>query len=278
MKKKITNLIWVLIFLGGLLLLLYPTVSDYWNSFTQSRAIAVYDAQLSEMSTQDFDSMWEAAYAYQAKLSQAENYRSFVDENKEEYEAVLNTGTGVMGYIEIPKINVRLPIYHGTDEAVLQVAIGHLDWTSLPLGEKGTHAVFSGHRGLPSAKLFSELDKLVEGDVFVVYVLDRSFTYMVDQILIVEPEDTNALMPETGKDYVTLLTCTPYGINSHRLLVRGIRTDDLKVEELPSVYADALQIDGRMVMPIVAIIILIIYYLLKKLIKWLRKEKRNEKV
>ncbi len=176
----------------------------------------------------------------------------------DEYNSLLNVGgNGIMGYIEIPEQKIILPIYHGTSEAVLQIAVGHLDWSSLPVGGTGTHCVMSGHRGLPSAKLFTHLDELVEGDTFVVRVLDEVFTYEVDQILIVEPEDVSALTIEPGNDLCTLVTCTPYGINSHRLLVRGHRIENEVASALVRVTSDAVQIEPVLVAPVLAMPILV---------------------
>ncbi len=178
---------------------------------------------------------------------------------KESYNQALNlTGNGIMGYVEIPEIDSVLPIYHGTDEAVLQIAVGHLEWTSLPVGGEGTHCVLSGHRGLPSAKLFTDLDKIVEGDVFILRILDEILTYEVDQILIVEPNVTDALRIEEGKDYCTLVTCTPYGINSHRLLVRGHRIENAPEARIVRITADAAQIEPLLVAPIVGIPLVLI--------------------
>ena len=258
MKKKKRNWITpclILILLVGLSLLLYPTVSDYWNSFHQSRAIASYAED-------------KAAKKYNEALAKGDINYVLKDEQKEKYESLLNvSGTGVMGYIEIPSINCSLPIYHGTDEAALQIAVGHLEWTSLPTGGESTHCVLSGHRGLPSAKLFTDLDRLVEGDIFVLRVLDEVLTYEVDQILIVEPEETEDLQIEKGKDYCTLVTCTPYGINTHRLLVRGHRIENLEESGIVRVTADAIQIQPLFVAPIVAIpmlLVLLIILLLPK--------------
>ena len=252
----------------GLSLLLYPTVSDYWNSFHQSRAIASYAEDVAKLDTVQYDDLWKAAKKYNEALAKGDINYVLKDEQKEKYESLLNvSGTGVMGYIEIPSINCSLPIYHGTDEAALQIAVGHLEWTSLPTGGESTHCVLSGHRGLPSAKLFTDLDRLVEGDIFVLRVLDEVLTYEVDQILIVEPEETEDLQIEKGKDYCTLVTCTPYGINTHRLLVRGHRIENLEESGIVRVTADAIQIQPLFVAPIVAIpmlLVLLIILLLPK--------------
>ena len=266
MKKKKGNYITLLLFLillTGLSLLLYPSVSDYWNSLHQTRAIATYAEEVANLNQDQYDEIWAAAESYNASLTDRVNAYQLSDAQKEEYQQLLNvSGLGVMGYIEIPEIDVSLPIYHGTEDPVLQVAVGHLEWTSLPVGGESTHCVLSGHRGLPSAKLFTNLDKLREGDTFLLRVLDEILTYEVDQILIVEPQDTAALEIVEGQDYCTLVTCTPYGINSHRLLVRGHRIDNLEEVKTVRVTADAVQIEPMLVAPVVAIPILLILLLL----------------
>ena len=230
MKKKsgkFTTIILILILIAGLSLLLYPSISDYWNSLTQSRAIANYVEKVANMDAHQYDELWAAAEAYNQSLSEQGTLYHLKEEQKAEYESLLNvSGTGVMGYIEIPDINCVLPIYHGTEESVLQIAVGHLEWTSLPVGGESTHCVISGHRGLPSAKLFTDLDKVEVGDLFMLRVLDEVLTYEVDRILIVEPQETEALQIVEGKDLCTLFTCTPYGINTHRMLVQGHRVDN----------------------------------------------------
>lgn len=252
-KKHFTTILLVLILLTGLSLLLYPTVSDYWNSFHQSRAIASYVEAVAEIDNTDYEKLWQEAVAYNEKLAENSGRWTLTEEEQEEYDQLLNiSDTGIMGYIEIPKIKVSLPIYHGTDEAILQIAIGHIPGSSLPVGGKGTHCVVSGHRGLPSAKLFTDLDQLEEGDLFMMRVLDETLTYEVDQIRIVEPEDLSDLEIDEDKDLCTLVTCTPYGINSHRLLVRGHRVENQK-EDTIRVTADAQQIDPIMVAPAVAV-------------------------
>ena len=266
MKKKKGNYITLLLFLillAGLSLLLYPSVSDYWNSLHQTRAIATYAEEVANLNQDQYDEIWAAAESYNASLTDRVKAYQLSDAQKEEYQQLLNvSGLGVMGYIEIPEIDVSLPIYHGTEDPVLQVAVGHLEWTSLPVGGESTHCVLSGHRGLPSAKLFTNLDKLREGDTFLLRVLDEILTYEVDQILIVEPQDTAALEIVEGQDYCTLVTCTPYGINSHRLLVRGHRIDNLEEVKTVRVTADAVQIEPMLVAPVVAIPILLILLLL----------------
>lgn len=266
MKKKKGNFITillVLILLVGLSLLLYPSVSDYWNSLHQTRAIATYAENVAKLDNNQYDQLWEEARAYNEALRFRSNPYFLSEEQKAQYESLLDvSGLGVMGYIEIPEIDVSLPIYHGTEESVLQVAVGHLDWTSLPVGGESTHCVLSGHRGLPSAKLFTNLDKLQTGDIFMLRILDDVLTYEVDQILIVEPQETGALRIEEGKDYCTLVTCTPYGINTHRLLVRGHRIDNIEEAKTVRVTADAIQIEPLLVAPIVAIPMLLVLLIL----------------
>ena len=266
MKKKkgnFTTLLLILVLLAGLSLLLYPSVSDYWNSFHQTRAIATYAEEVANLNQDQYDEIWAAAESYNASLTDRVNAYLLSDAQKEEYQQLLNvSGLGVMGYIEIPSIDCSLPIYHGTEESVLQIAVGHLDWSSLPVGGESTHCVLSGHRGLPSAKLFTNLDKLREGDTFLLRVLDEILTYEVDQILIVEPQDTAALEIAEGEDYCTLVTCTPYGINTHRLLVRGHRIDNIEEVKTVRVTADAVQLEPMLVAPVVAIPMLLILLIL----------------
>lgn len=249
MKKiKLTNGILILILIAGLSLLLYPTVSDYYNSFHQSQAIVGYNDTVSKLNDEDYSEIWNAAVAYNESLLSRKSGFMLKDDQKRQYEQLLNVeGNGIMGYVEIPKLEVHLPIYHGTDEAVLQVAIGHIEWSSLPVGGTNSHCVISGHRGLPSAKLFTELDKLVLGDTFMLHVLDETLTYEVDQILIVEPQDVEALQVVEGEDLCTLVTCTPYGVNSHRLLVRGHRVDNAAVVVERRVAADAVEVEPLVV-------------------------------
>ena len=262
-KGNFTTVILVLILLAGLSLLLYPSFSDYWNSFHQTRAIASYAEEVANLEEDQYEELWEAAKSYNASLLDRENNYVLTEEQKEEYEKLLDvSGLGVMGYIEIPSIKCSLPIYHGTEDSVLQIAIGHLEWTSLPVGGESSHCVLSGHRGLPSAQLFTDLDKLSEGDLFMLRVLDEVLTYEVDQILIVEPGDTDALQIEAGQDYCTLVTCTPYGINSHRLLVRGHRVETPEEMQSIRVTAEAVQINPLLIAPIVAVPILLLLIIL----------------
>ena len=252
MKKKSSNfttILLVLILLAGLSLLLYPSVSDYWNSLHQSRTIATYAEEVANLDTDEYLELWDAAAEFNASITKRDNIFLLTESERDHYEELLNlSGNGIMGYIEIPSIDCTLPIYHGTDEGVLQIAVGHLDWTSLPIGGESTHCVLSGHRGLPSAKLFTNLDKLVVGDVFMLRILDEVLTYEVDQILIVEPNDMDALQMVPGQDLCTLVTCTPYGINSHRLLVRGHRIDNIPEAKIVHVTADATQIEPMLLL------------------------------
>ena len=261
MKKKSSFVTVILIaaFFIGALLLLYPTISDFWNSFHQSRAIASYAEQVADLDENAYDRLWEDARIYNKTLGDRMNRFVMAEEQKKAYAALLNIAdTGVMGYIEIPKVRCNLPIYHGTDEAVLQVAIGHVPGSSLPVGGESTHCVLSGHRGLPSAKLFTNLDELETGDVFMLRVLDETLTYEVDQIRTVLPNELGDLAIVEGEDYCTLVTCTPYGINSHRLLVRGHRVENHAGASTIRVTADAMQIEPLQVAPLVAAPILMV--------------------
>ncbi len=263
MKKRISTILLILAFLAGVSLLLYPSVSDYWNSLHASRAVANYAQEVQNMDRTQYDEMWQAAVDYNASLRERENGYFLTDEQQAQYDNLLDvSGTGIMGYIEIPSIGVSLPIYHGTSDAVLQIAVGHIDWTSLPVGGAGTHCVLSGHRGLPSAKLFTNLDQVIEGDTFSIRVLDEVLTYEVDRILIVEPEDVSALAIEPGKDLCTLVTCTPYGINSHRLLVRGHRIENPEQAASIRVTSDAIQIEPLLVAPVLALPVLLVLLIL----------------
>ena len=261
MKKKSSFVTVILIaaFFIGALLLLYPTISDFWNSFHQSRAIASYAEQVADLDENAYDRLWEDARIYNKTLGDRMNRFVMAEEQKKAYAALLNIAdNGVMGYIEIPKVRCNLPIYHGTDEAVLQVAIGHVPGSSLPVGGESTHCVLSGHRGLPSTKLFTNLDELETGDVFMLRVLDETLTYEVDQIRTVLPNELGDLAIVEGEDYCTLVTCTPYGINSHRLLVRGHRVENHAGASTIRVTADAMQIEPLQVAPLVAAPILVV--------------------
>ena len=259
MKKHLSTVLLVLALLVGAALLLYPTASDYWNSFHQSQAIATYAEEVAGLTTVDYEKVWLSAVAYNERMSAAGNPFILSEEQWEEYLKELNvSGSGIMGYIEIPKIECSLPIYHGTDESVLQIAIGHIEGTSLPVGGAGTHCALSGHRGLPSAKLFTHLDQLSEGDVFMLRVLNETLTYEVDQIHIVLPQEVDDLAMVPGRDFCTLVTCTPYGINSHRLLVRGKRIENSEAATAIRITSDAIRIDPILVAPVAAVPMLLI--------------------
>ena len=234
MKKKIPGIIFGLMFLIGFGILVYPTVADQWNTYRQSRLISSYERTISDMEPEDFTAEWEKAQAFNDTLTQNSIYGDVFGEDDQELEdtdywQVLNVGgDGVMGYLSIPKINIKLSIYHGTSDEVLQTGVGHLNGTKLPIGGENTHSVLAAHRGLPSARLFTDIDQLEKGDMFYIHVLDETLAYQVDQILDMVDKDDHetlekALQIEEGKDQVTLFTCTPYGVNSHRLLVRGTR-------------------------------------------------------
>jgi len=257
MKKNRSTIILILIFLVGLSVMLYPTVSDYVNQRHQSRALASYDETVNEMSDADYTAYFEAADAYNQRLAATPN-AFFTPEQVSGYDETLDvSGTGIMGYITIPRIGVELPVYHGTSDGVLQVAAGHLEGSSLPVGGAGTHAVISAHRGLPSAKLFTNLDELEAGDTFTITVLDRVLTYEVDRISIVLPTETDLLQPVEGQDYVTLMTCTPYGINTHRLLVRGHRVNTRESQKHVRVTADATRITAPVIaLPMLAVLLI----------------------
>ena len=275
MKKNRSNIILILIFLVGLSVMLYPTVSDYINQKNQSRAVASYSEEVENLSDVDYQAYFDAADDYNRRLAETPDafYRP---EQVSGYTDTLDvSGTGIMGYITISKIGVELPIYHGTSDGVLQVAAGHLEGSSLPVGGAGTHAVISAHRGLPSAKLFTNLDELEAGDTFTITVLDRVLTYEVDQISIVLPTETDLLQPVEGKDYVTLMTCTPYGINTHRLLVRGKRIENAENQKHIRVTADALRIEPIIVAPALAVPMLLVMLVVMLTVPHLRKCKNQ---
>ena len=271
MKKKSNPIITVLlalVFLVGLSLVLYPSVSDYWNTLHQTRAITAYTEEVAGLTPEQYDILWAAAEDYNATLRERDNIYLLTDAQKAAYPQLLNvTGLGIMGYLEIPAIDCTLPIYHGSEESVLQIAVGHLEWSSLPVGGESTHCVLSGHRGLPSAKLFTDLDKLQEGDRFMLRVLDEVLTYQVDRIRIVEPRQTAALQITEGEDYCTLVTCTPYGVNSHRMLGRGTRIENEIQRKEIRVTADAAIIEPVLVAPFVAAPILLVLLIILMLPK-----------
>ena len=261
MNKKRTKIILIIIFLLGLFILLYPSISQYYNSFVQSKAVSDYDKLFINMGNKDYSSLFEEANNYNQKLLKL-RYPLSQYQQLPNYKNILNINNdGMMGYISINKIKVEIPIYHGTSESVLNVAVGHLEGTSLPVGGESTHSVLSAHRGLPSAKLFTDLNKLELGDIFEITILDRKLTYQIDNIVVVDPKDISNLKIIEGKDYITLLTCTPYGLNTHRLLVRGKRIENINDYKI-YVTTEAFKINNLIVAPIVATPIIIILILI----------------
>lgn len=251
MKRKISGILFGLMFLLGFAILIYPTVSNQWNTYRQNQLISSYEELIGKMAEEDFTKEWEKANAFNDTIIHNNIFGDIFGENGDdikntEYWQILNVGNdGVMGYVSIPKINVKLSIYHGTADDVLQTGIGHLNGTKLPIGGESTHSVLAAHRGLPSARLFTDIDQLERGDMFYIHVLDETLAYQVDQILDMVDKDDNetlqkALQIEEGQDYVTLFTCTPYGVNSHRLLVRGTRVPYNGEEEIESTAAESM--------------------------------------
>lgn len=283
LKKRIPEILIWLMFVVGFLIFAYPTISDQWNTYRQSRLISNYESAMGEMSPEDFSAEWAKAEAYNKTIT----YNDFTQDvfsgeevsmEGTEYWSVLNIGNdGIMGYLMIPKINQTIPIYHGTSDKVLQKAIGHLSGTSLPIGGEGTHCVVAAHRGLPSAKLFTDVDQLKEGDKFYAHILDKTFAYEVDQILpMVDKDDldtlTGAMQIEEGKDYMTLLTCTPYGVNSHRLLIRGHQVEYFGENEKEGVtpIESTLQSVQNYYMLygiLTAAVLIVIYLIIRKVVK-----------
>lgn len=265
MRKKrdiIITCVFGFIFLAGLSVMLYPTFANWWNQRHQTRAVSAYKEEVAKLDNGETERLLNEAHAYNEKLSRL--YAPFTSFDEiPGYEDILNiSGTGIMGYVSIPSINVELPIYHGTSDGVLQIAAGHIQGSSLPVGGPSTHAVISGHRGLPSARLFTDLDQVVAGDIFTINVLNEVYTYEVERILIIRPEETDKLAIFPGEDIVTLMTCTPYGVNSHRLLIRGHRIASVYDKKI-KVGADALQVDFMTVLPAVFVpllLLLLIYW------------------
>ncbi|MDE6087289.1 MAG: class C sortase [Oscillospiraceae bacterium] len=261
-KASVSTIIWIVIFLVGLGVMLYPSFSNWWNTHTQGRVIANYTEAVARIDDETYEKMLAAAHVYNKQL--AETYAPLTNFKEiPDYDQIIDvSGTGIMGYITIPQINVELPIYHGTSQEVLNIAVGHLQGSSFPVGGENTHAVLSAHRGLPSARLFTDLDKLRVGDSFMVTILDEVLTYEVEEILIVKPEEMDKLAIIPGGDYVTLMTCTPYGVNTHRLLLRSHRIETA-YEKAIRISADAVQVDQMLVVPIIAaplVVLLFIYW------------------
>ena len=256
-KHRLTTVLLVLVFFAGLGLLLYPPISNWYNVHHSSRIISSYLDEVAELDDENYAQLMLDAQAFNKKVNKLHEY-ALSPEMMEEYNSVLDvSGLGIMGYVDIPKLNVSIPIYHGTSEGVLQIAVGHLEWSSLPIGGESTHCVLSGHRGLPAAKLLTDLPEMEKGDLFYLRVLNELLTYEVDQILTVEPQDVKDLKIVPGKDYCTLVTCTPYGINSHRLLVRGHRIANAEDVRVITVSADAVQIESLIVAPFIALPVLL---------------------
>lgn len=271
--NRTTTIILIIVFIVGLSLLLYPTVSDWWNSFHATHAIATYEETVANLDENIYEEIWNDAVAYNENIARRGIHWVLSEEERQTYNAQLDVGgTGIMGYIEIPKIDCQLPIYHGTDASVLQIAVGHIEGSSLPVGGESTHCVLSGHRGLPSAKLFSDLDEMAEGDIFIIRTLDETLTYEVDQIRIVLPDELNDLQIAEGEDLCTLVTCTPYGVNSHRLLVRGHRVPN---GTETTVSMDASQVDTLIVASLIGAVILVVL-LIWMLISTGRKRRKDK--
>lgn len=288
MKKKIPGIIFGLMFLIGFGILVYPTVADQWNTYRQSRLISSYERTISDMEPEDFSAEWEKAQAFNDTLTQNSIYGDVFGEEDQDLEdtdywQVLNVGgDGVMGYLSIPKINIKLSIYHGTSDEVLQTGVGHLNGTKLPIGGESTHSVLAAHRGLPSARLFTDIDQLEKGDKFYIHILDETLAYQVDQILdMVDKDDTDtlekALQIEEGKDQVTLFTCTPYGVNSHRLLVRGTRVPYEGEEEVSSTPIDTMLQSVQNYYMLYLILGLSVTLLIILFMRFLMKPRKNRK-
>lgn len=288
MKKKIPGIIFGLMFLIGFGILVYPTVADQWNTYRQSRLISSYENRIQEMEPEDFTAEWEKAQAFNDTLTQNSIYGDVFGEEDQDLEdtdywQVLNVGgDGVMGYLSIPKINIKLSIYHGTSDEVLQTGVGHLNGTKLPIGGESTHSVLAAHRGLPSARLFTDIDQLEKGDKFYIHILDETLAYQVDQILdMVDKDDTDtlekALQIEEGKDQVTLFTCTPYGVNSHRLLVRGTRVPYEGEEEVSSTPIDTMLQSVQNYYMLYLILGLSVTLLIILFMRFLMKPRKNRK-
>lgn len=280
-KKKgyASTIILVSIFLVGLCILLYPTISDFWNEKRQSQAIINYDDLIVDLTPEDYSEYFRKANEYNRKLSLISSpFLGHKSLENEYYDTLDVNGDGMMGYITIEKIKIQLPIYHGTSDKVLNSAVGHVEGSSLPVGGAGTHSVLSAHRGLPSAKLFTNLDKLEIGDIFTIRILDKTITYHVDQILIVLPDEVKDLYAVPGEDYCTLVTCTPYGINTHRMLVRGNRIENIEEEKKVNVITEAYRIDPLIVTPAVAapMLAILLIYLLVKSAKEKKKGKKED--
>ncbi len=275
MKKRLTTILAVLVFITGLSLLLYPTVSNYFNSLHQSKVVSHYSDALEKMDEAQKQAAIDAAVQYNALLVSNDARFTPSEEETRLYNSLLNPdGTGMMGYITIPEIRCKLAIYHSVDDSVLQVGVGHLEGSSLPVGGSSTHCVISGHRGLPSARLFTDIDRLEKGDLFYLHVYGKVLAYEVDKISVVEPEDYGPLEIEEGKDLCTLLTCTPYGINTQRLMVRGHRVVDSLYDE-SNITSDAARVDTLVVASCVGVVLLLVGFIVSKIWRLRGREKNN---
>lgn len=275
MRQHKTVIFLTLGFLVGISLLLYPAFSNYWNSKTQSRAIVDYEAVLEHLKPEDYSAMFQAAYDYNRALYETDYPLMDYEEIPGYYDTLKLPGSSIIGYVKIDKIGVELPIYHGTSDEVLNVGVGHLEGTSLPVGGENTHSVMSAHRGLPSAKLFTDLDRLEPGDTFQITVLDQVLTYQVDQVKVITPTEVEDLLIAEGKDYCTLFTCTPYGINTHRLLVRGIRIETIVEKPIIYVANEAFRIEPLLVTPAVAAPMLLVFFI-HLMVKYREPPKKKE--
>lgn len=275
MRQHKTVIFLTLGFLVGISLLLYPAFSNYWNSKTQSRAIVDYEAVLEHLKPEDYSAMFQAAYDYNRALYETDYPLMDYEEIPGYYDTLKLPGSSIIGYVKIDKIGAELPIYHGTSDEVLNVGVGHLEGTSLPVGGENTHSVMSAHRGLPSAKLFTDLDRLEPGDTFQITVLDQVLTYQVDQVKVITPTEVEDLLIAEGKDYCTLFTCTPYGINTHRLLVRGIRIETIVEKPIIYVANEAFRIEPLLVTPAVAAPMLLVFFI-HLMVKYREPPKKKE--
>lgn len=262
-------------FLVGISILLYPFISDFWNSKRQTRAIVNYESVLEELEDEDYTAVFERAHAYNKALYNLRDPLVHYEEVEGYFDTLNVTKDQMIGYIKIDRINVELPIYHGTSESVLSQGVGHFQGSSLPVGGKNTHSILSAHRGLPSSKLFTDLDRVEIGDTFEIVILDQIFTYQVDQIKVIDPTETGDLYIIEGEDYCTLLTCTPYGINTHRLLVRGVRVETIKEKPLIYISNEAFRIDPLIVTPAVAAPMLFVF-LIHLLVKYREPPQQNK--
>lgn len=261
MKKHLVTILLVLVLFVGVALVAYPTFSDWWNSNIASHAVVNYESALAELAPEDYTALFDAAEDYNARLHALDNPLVQYEEIEGYSEQLSIDGGSLMGYIEIEKINVLLPIKHGTASDVLANNVGHMEGSSLPIGGESTHTVLSAHRGLPSARLFTDLDKMEVGDIFTVTVLDRTLTYQVDQIIITDPYDMELLSIVDGEDYCTLLTCTPYGINTHRMLVRGTRIENIAQASKVHITAELQRIDPLIVALFIGVPLILLFYI-----------------